>query len=243
MGKICILMLAVAFATVGSWCFSQAQVSQGDPETITVSCEIPYVPPIFTISLSKIIANPNDPTGGSDIWREIVGLEMDFGRLSLDDRQYINPQGVKESYNIFRTGSREKDFTDSFYFALDVGVIASSTAKWQIKHSPTSIQSGSADLNDNINVVYAWVQKKGNSSADFLIDRKSFGSSFKIIDSDDPKRPGPNSWLRIYYGIASGVKEGNAEGRSPDAPGVVPISIDKPPGRYFGKITLTLLTK
>jgi len=214
-------------------------------QQIDIIAEVPTISPRLEVTVSKITADPNDPSGASDRWERLGVLAMDFGKLDLDDREYTTTDGKTERYYIFRTGTKGNNFADSFYFAVDVGVLASPSLQWMVKHTPDSIQGNQDNLNNNVNVVYAWVtqdQDNPNKTKDTVIERRSFGSSFKILQSNDSLRPA-NSWLRIYYGLGSGVKEGNSEGRSPDAPDVVPITLNKAPGIYRGRVTLTLVIK
>ncbi len=133
----------------------------------------------------------------------------------------------------FGTLSYDSDFNifkSSVYFAVDVGVTAN-TGSWNITHTITPVvnsNNSSANLNKNINVIF--VSQHGDSYST-QIAKYAYGSSNNVKISKN--QVGEGNWLRIYYGIATGKN---------DAPGVDPITADKPAGHYEGTVTLTLTT-
>lgn len=137
-----------------------------------------------------------------DSWHE--DSQINFGTLSYDSH-----------YKIFRA---------TRYYVLDVGVFCNEPS-WHITHNTSSITNGLDNLDNNINVVFV-KETGGEDSVELgkFSFRNSNGVSFDKKDLD-------KGWLRIYYGIATGLD---------DAPGVEPITLAKSAGRYRGKITITL---
>lgn len=131
---------------------------------------------------------------------------VDFGTLALDP-----------TYNIYKTA-------DGSYYAVDVGV-NSNAGTWTVTHSAGSIDNGTANLNNKINV--AFVNQTTNGGVT-LSNVSYLASHGKVINKANISEGG---WLRIYYGLASGTG---------DAPGVVVIPASQTSGSYAGTITLTL---
>ncbi|PIQ89977.1 MAG: hypothetical protein COV72_00250 [Candidatus Omnitrophica bacterium CG11_big_fil_rev_8_21_14_0_20_42_13] len=130
--------------------------------------------------------------------------EIGFGTLNYDSQ-----------FSIFRSNA---------YYALDIGII-SNQPPWVITHNISSITNGADNLDDNFNVIFVKQNAASSSELGKYSFKDSNGASFNnsVIDS--------TSWLRIYYGVATGVN---------DAPGVTPVTIEKSPGVYTGSITITL---
>ncbi|MCF7908825.1 MAG: hypothetical protein K9L86_08165 [Candidatus Omnitrophica bacterium] len=125
---------------------------------------------------------------------------------------------LDSQYNVFRS-----DFT----YAVDVGITAN-VPSWTIQHTRTSVvrTGGTETLDQNINVVF--VKQTGPQSA-IDLNKYSYLNS-DGIDYTNLELAG--GWLRIFYGIGTGDAN--------DAPGVLPIGLDKPAGDYLGQVTLTL---
>ncbi len=169
-------------------------------------------------------------TGGSDVdpgnipisatIPPISTLRISVSKIEDDDWQ---PAGSVDFGNITYDPSLGI-FLGKSYYAIDVGII-SNQPPWVVTHTTSSVTNGRDNLDNNINV--AFVKQSGAdqdpiSTATF---QDSNGTSFNnaIIDSE--------SWLRIYYGIATGRN---------DAPGAAPITVSKSSGTYTGSVTLTL---
>ncbi|HIE43729.1 MAG TPA: hypothetical protein EYP78_02900 [Candidatus Omnitrophica bacterium] len=115
----------------------------------------------------------------------------------------------------------------SYYCAVDVGVNTNAT-DWTITHTRSSIANGSEKLDNNVNVTF--MKQINDTEAEKLLE-----VSYKDSNNQSfAKSKLSGGWLRIYYGIAAGNK---------DAPGVEPITMEKPYGTYQGSVTLTLTTQ
>lgn len=122
------------------------------------------------------------------------------------------------TYNIWRS---------SYYYAVDVGV-NSNARSWTVTHTRSSIAKGSENLNSNVNVTF---MKQVDDNTGTQILKVSYQNSNNRAFTKSQLSGG---WLRIYYGIATGQG---------DAPGVSPITMQKPYGTYQGSVTLTLTTQ
>lgn len=126
-----------------------------------------------------------------------------------------------------------KIFTAPHYFAVDVGII--SNAAWQVALTKASIISGTNNLNSHVNVTF---MKQTSSTAGTMI-----GSKLAFADAGAARtfnstnfNPSAGEWLRIYYGLGTGLKTG----ADADALTVTPVPAYKAQGLYTGSITLTL---
>ncbi|PIQ89979.1 MAG: hypothetical protein COV72_00260 [Candidatus Omnitrophica bacterium CG11_big_fil_rev_8_21_14_0_20_42_13] len=117
-------------------------------------------------------------------------------------------------------------FTAANYYVVDVGVV-NNTGAWTLSVGATSITNGTANLDNNINVTV--VEQVNSSTEGATLDKISYGASNGKSYSSASIAAG--SWIRLYYGIATGLA---------DNPGVTPIGTSKPAGSYSGTITLTL---
>lgn len=133
---------------------------------------------------------------------------IDFGTLQFDTQ-----------WGIFRA---------PMYYAVDVG-INSNAAAWTITHKTTPVATTSgATLDDGINVTF--VRQFSDRDESLTNGAVSFAASNNKVYSKTNFPTG--SWLRIYYGLATG---------SNDNPGVnVITAASKPAGTYSGSVTLTL---
>lgn len=212
-----------------------------DEKTILINTRIPTLPVGLSISISKVLAGERC-TPDDDVWPQRPNFDsstserlvMDFGTLVFDDRSYTRPDGTTAKYNIFRTGTSPGQ--GGFYYAVDVAVSGNTRTGWMITIEPRSIIGPyGKTLDNNINVAYAFASE---GKAEQMITKSSFSRWFIVKDTDFPA----GSWLRIYYGIASGIKanDPNPDGCSADADGVVPITNDYPPGVYTGSVSISL---
>jgi hypothetical protein len=208
-----ILVLAV----VGGTCFL---CFASDTKSFTVKANIPTVNPSFDITFYQITPSA-DCT--SDSWGpgSSTSSLLDFGTLQWDSK-----------YKIFR---------GQYYGAVDVGVRDNTGTNWTITHTVTYFShttNPTYDLNNNVNVSF-------NKCVD---DCKDPGEQIELAKVS--YFPGSNGmqftksqlsggWLRIYYGIATGLKQDSGACKR-DAPEVVPVTADKPAGQYQGRVTLTL---
>lgn len=167
----------------------------------------------LTVTVHRVLASDNT-------WVKTSNIDnIDFGRLYFD-----------ETYNIWRS---------YYYYAVDVS-INSNAANWTVTHATTNITNGSENLDNNINVTFTKVVKRSDGT-----DSESELAKVSYADSNNKKFTKSDisgGWLRIYYGIATGNKDPDKDDFV-DAPGVVPIGMDKPYGTYTGTVTLTLATQ
>ena len=204
----------------------------GGSKTIPITAKIDTQTSGMDISVSKVTVT--DCTGANDkTWNKMPTLTMPMGTLGFDTRN---------GDNVFRTGTAP-NFTDSFYFAVDVGVIDNSGRDWYITHTPTTIRgSVSGTLDSHVNVAFTKVSKgTGPGGTDVVTDleKKVFGSSTKTINKGDLG----TQWLRVYYGVASGIGPTTANPNNcvRDAADASPITlVNTPAGDYSGSVTLSL---
>ena len=137
----------------------------------------------------------------NDDWQEVS--EINFGRLVYD-----------KIHHIFRANC---------FYAVDV-LVLSNLENWTLTHTTSSVTNGIDNLDNNINVVFV----KCTKDSEVELNKCSFknSNSFSVTKTQLGK-----SWLRIYYGIATGAG---------DADDVEVITMNKSPGTYTGTITLTL---
>jgi len=214
------------------------QLCQADEtKNIEIKTEIPPLPTNMDVKIFKVMAA--DCTGTRDTeWTEADSI--DFGRLVFDDRLYTDPAtGTQKRYNLFRTGTAPG--VGGFYYVVDVAVTNNSPSGWTITHKPNSvIGPNGKKLDNNINVGFAFAYEDA-AKEESLVKLPYISSWVPFKKSDFPT----GSWLRIYYGIASGLKPGapNPDSCQPDGQDVVPITSDYPPGPYRGTVELTLTTQ
>ncbi|KPK98978.1 MAG: hypothetical protein AMJ95_01610 [Omnitrophica WOR_2 bacterium SM23_72] len=121
---------------------------------------------------------------------------------------------------IFRT-------SDGSYYAVDVGC-NSNADTWTITHAITSLANGTSNLNYNVNVTFMKQTSgtQGTQIGDILSYAGSNGKTFT-------KSQLSGGWLRVYYGLATGVA-------GKDASDVTPVPATKTYGAYSGRVTFTL---
>ncbi len=155
----------------------------------------------LNVEIIKVTLPDNIPTN----W-DPGQASMDFGTLIFDTEN-----------NIFTA--------DNFYYVLDIGIVDNS-GTWTLTHTRSSMTNGSANLNTNINVTAV---EQVNATTDNPLDAVSYANANGLSWTQSDISAG--SWIRIYYGIATGLG---------DNTGVTPIGVGKPAGTYSGQITLTL---
>ncbi len=169
--------------------------------TINVTAEVPSSNGM-TVTISRVVGTVFTELGANDT--------MDFGLLNLDPVNHI--------------------FTAPHYFAVEVG-IDSNAASWSIAHTPSSIYNRttgitSQNLDGNVNVTF--INQTSDTTEVALPDNeKSFGASTKTYTNANF----PTGWLRIYYGIGTGLG---------DNAGVTPIPATKTAGSYQGSVQIVL---
>ncbi len=142
----------------------------------------------------------------------------------------VNPDNTcseasEVDFGVLHFDRKNKIFRSSVYYVVDIGV-ACNKGDWSLVHEPGSITGpNGATLDSNINVTFVNMTRSGREE---VIKKLVYGRS-RMEFSSHVIRSG---WLRIYYGIASGVE---------DAPGARPIGLNKPAGSYVGMVTLTLV--
>ncbi|MFH1458664.1 MAG: hypothetical protein ABIG31_05865 [Candidatus Omnitrophota bacterium] len=117
--------------------------------------------------------------------------------------------------------------SDGSYYAVDVGC-NSNAADWTIAHTVTSLANGSSNLDTNVNVTFMkqTSDRTGTQMGSILSYAGSGNRSFTKAQLE-------GGWLRVYYGLGTGVA-----GR--DAAGVTPVPATKTSGTYSGRVTFTL---
>ncbi len=130
--------------------------------------------------------------------------EIDFGQLEFDEENKI--------------------FRSRVYFVMDVG-IACNSGEWKLVYEATPLVStNGGDLSDHINVTFCSMEG-GNER---VIEKVAYSDFHKEFSKEQLE----GRWLRIYYGLATGLE---------DAPGVTPVSLDQPVGEYQGSIVVSLV--
>ncbi|MBD3246422.1 MAG: hypothetical protein GF333_05365 [Candidatus Omnitrophica bacterium] len=120
-------------------------------------------------------------------------------------------------------------FTADAYYFVDIGV-GTNTPQWSLEHAVTPVQraGGEDTLDDHINVVFV---KQLSDIASEQLSKVSYANSDEHTYTRDQLSGG---WLRVFYGIGTGDDQ--------DAPGVSPVTVEKPSGDYVGEVTITLFS-
>lgn len=180
----------------------------GDVKTVDVAADVPPTTAL-TINIAKV--TPGTPGVSSDSFA-YGQPSVNFGTLTYDPVNFI--------------------WICPFYFAVDVGV-DSNQPNWTVTHvvSPMNAVGSSIvptpSLDNNINVTFSKVSDPLNP-----LYLRSWATSNNIVITSANVA---GSFLRVYYGIATGAPGENA------AFGTSPITNDaNPNGNYFGQVTFTL---
>lgn len=158
----------------------------------------------------------------------VIPLTTSF---SIETRKYIGDDktGIVSGsmdFGILTFNTTYKIFTPACYYGVLVGVQDNSGTAWTVTHTRTAIQKDASNhLNNNINVSFMAVNPDNTED---VLSKVSYANSNNVPFS---KASLTGHWLKIYYGVASGVG---------DNTGVVPIDITYPQGTYTGTVTLTL---
>jgi hypothetical protein len=122
-----------------------------------------------------------------------------------------------------------KIFTSSggAYYAVDVGC-NSNAADWTITHTVTSLANGAENLDNNVNVTFN--KQTSDTVGTILGTISSYAASNNKAFTKSQLTGG---WLRVYYGLATGVA-------GKDGAGVTPVASTKTYGNYAGRVTFTL---
>jgi len=123
--------------------------------------------------------------------------------------------------------STNKLFKSNCYYSVDVGADTNAST-WTITHAINTsviLSGGTEKLDGNINVSFNKQTSSGGTELSKYSLTDSNGKSFT-----NTQLPA-GSWLRIYYGLATG---------SGDATNVTTIGLTKPAGTYKGQVKLTL---
>jgi hypothetical protein len=224
--KTTILMsLLVLALLVGN---AQAILVGTDSGPIPISATVPSVTGGMDVSVSKVnvaYANAAACTGKTETWVPQATLSMPFGTLWFDTTN-----------NVFRPGT---SLNTGFYYAVDVGVVDNSGRNWQITVTPSTITNGSTTLNNKVNVVYQKVRQGATADIVTQIAKVAYGSSTRTIAKSELITATETNWLRVAYGLASGLTADRAE-CSADATGVLPLTLDTQQGVYSGSVRFTL---
>lgn len=128
---------------------------------------------------------------------------------------------------VFDTVNKIFTTSDASYYAVDVGC-NSNAADWTIMHTVTSLANGTSNLDYNVNVTF---MKQTSSTVGAQI-----GSILSYAGSNNrafTKTQMAGGWLRVYYGLGTGVV-------GKDAADVTPVPATKTFGNYAGRVTFTL---
>ena len=186
---------------------SFAAVSSG---AITVEATIPLLTQALNVTMVAI--DPVTNTG----WTTPVTTMQGFGGITPNFTD-----------NILNAGR---------YYVVDVGAVDNSGTEWYITHTKSSIKRGvtTDNLDNNVNVSFMKTTKNPATglTTDTLLFKKAFVDSAVTSSTALSKTVLSGGWLRIYYGIATGV--------AADAPNTLPVPLDKRNGTYSGSVTITL---
>lgn len=189
-------------------------------QTFTVSANVPTLSTGLDTSLSKVV--PTDCTGANDTNWTSGQTAIAFGTLTFDSQ-----------FKIFRA---------PHYYVWDIGVLDNSGTIWTLTHTKQSVANGTgtANLDNNINVVFAKTNKTPTGGTEANLDKVTFANSGSKAYTKT--QIGAGNWLRIYYGIASGIgpTTPNPNNCTSDAADNMVIDMTKPSGSYGGSVTITL---
>lgn len=192
-----------------------------------VTATIPQMNGQLSVTITGI--TPNGCTGTNDVWDTTSSTSVAFGTLSYDTT--LDPT-TNQAYNVFRAAK---------YYAVDVGVQDNVSTTWTLTHTRTSLaKDASNNLDSNVNVTFQKVSTSNPAGTD--LDKVSYGNSNSKAYTKAQLNGG---WLRIYYGIGSGIGPATANPNNcvRDATGVSPITVSNAAGTYTGRVTLTLVTQ
>ena len=174
-----------------------------------------------------------------------TGLSVTVTPVQVTGNVFGTPGGNTITLGDPATGQLVPDFANSIftspiYYAVDVAVIDNTGNPWYITTSISSIKRGTTtdNLDSNLNVTYVKILTTTDATGKKVetptqIQKTTFAqsgvSSTTLLNSTALS----GQFLRIYYGLATGVVANDASGASP-------ILLTKPAGTYTGGVTITL---
>jgi len=188
-------------------------------KSIAVSASVPVLNGLMEVTISSVDAkdatNPDD-----DLWTPDQS-SINFGTLTRD---VLN-----------------KIFTASNYYAVDVAVLDNTGRSWTLSHTTNSVKYQTENLDESINVSFAKVMKPrgATKTTETDLSKGNYLASNNAQFNRATLEGGKGGWLRIYYGIATGNKDGS-KGLSVDPEGSFPIPQYQLAGSYSGGVTITL---
>jgi len=192
-------------------------------KSIAVAAKVPELSGIMEVTISAVDAK--DATNADDdVWTPGQN-SISFGTLTRDVKNKI--------------------FTASNYYAVDVAVLDNTGKGWTLTHTvmPVGLYrvSRSINLDESINVAFAKVMKPRGATKTTEVDlsKGNYLASNNVQFNRATLEGNKGGWLRIYYGIATGNKDGSG-GLSVDPEGSFPIAQYQHAGTYVGRVTLTL---
>lgn len=216
MRKLFMILIVVGIvASFSSPCFAVIKT-----KTYGVTATVPTLAAGLSTFVYKITPNASNCTGTADTWPPVgtpSATSLAFGTLVYDS-----------TWKIFR---------GAYYYAIDIGVDDNTGTAWTITHTRTSIVGASGNLDGKVNVTFK-KQTESNPAGTELSKYSYANSNSKAFT----KAQLTGGWLRAYYGIAGGIKPGDANpnGCVVDASGVLPIDSNTTVGSYAGQVTFTL---
>ena len=192
-------------------------------KSIAVAAKVPELSGIMEVVISSVdakdAANPKD-----DVWTPGQS-SISFGTMTRDVKNKI--------------------FTASNYYAVDVAVLDNTGKSWILTHtaSPVRLFRGypTTVLDESINVAFAKMMKpRGQTeTTETELSKGNYLASNNAQFNRATLEGGKGGWLRIYYGIATGNKDATG-GLATDPAGSFPIAQYQQAGSYSGRITITL---
>lgn len=212
MGKriFLILIIAALIMSFGAMSFA-AQTKQ-----LVVKAVVPTQAQSLRLMVMRVDSKNTEIPDDDTFEAPVENRAVDFGTVTADTTD-----------NIYRA---------RFYFAVDCAVLDNSGNNWTLTQTKTPVQKDALNnIDSNINVVFVKMIKNpdGTETQTELVKKSYANSGGQAHTRDQLKTGSLQGWLRIIYGLATGTP-------ATDAPGVVPLPLDKPSGTYQGAVTLTL---
>jgi len=215
--KIAKLVLALAIA------LALQTMAVAEEKIITVSAKVPPLSGVMDVMISSI--DPADPVDlTDDVWTKDQS-SVNFGTLIRIEK--------------------DKIFTGSSYYAVDVVVLDNTGRSWTLTHTAAAIIRRPlafpiSRLDDSITVAFAKVMRPRGATKDeeTPLSRGTYRESNNAQFDRAKLEGGKGGWLRIYYGIATGNPDPSKG--TLDPAGAFPISQYQLGGDYSGGVTLTL---
>lgn len=205
-----ILMAVVLIMSFGSVSFA------AQTKNLVVKAVVPTQAQSLKLMVMRVDSKNTETPADDTFEVPVENRAVDFGTVTVDT-----------TFNIYRA---------RYYFAVDCAVLDNSGNNWTLTQTKTPVQKDALNnIDSNINVVFTkMIRNLDGSETQTDLVKKSYANSGGQAHTRDQLKDGAlQGWLRIFYGLATGTP-------ATDAPGVVPLPLDKPSGTYQGAVTLTL---